>query len=256
MSNPNRYYEHPTRFSATEWQARVQLAAMYRIFAHLKWDESIYNHISLRVPDEPGHFLINPFGLHYSEVCASNLVKIDIEGKVIGHSDWPINPAGFTFHSAIHARVPDGHCVMHVHTTATQAVCCLKDGLSFSNFYAAQLYGKIAYHAFEGITVHLDEGERILASAGDKPVLLLRNHGPVVIGATLAQAFSLMWLVNRACEVQLAAQSMGEVIDLPQSVLEKCVADSLNFDPKYGAGEDAFAAFVRLIEKQDPGFRH
>ena len=255
MSNPNRYYERPARFGEAEWQARVQLAALYRIFAYLKWDESIYNHISLRVPGEPGHFLINPFGLHYSEVCASNLVKIDIEGKIIGHSDWPINPAGFTFHSAIHARVPDGHCVMHVHTTATQAVCCLQGGLSFSNFYAAQLYGKIAYHEFEGITVHLDEGERILASAGDKPVLLLRNHGPVVIGATLAQAFSLMWLVNRACEVQLASQSMGPVIELPVPVLEKCVADSLNFDPKYGAGEDALAAFTRLIERQDAGFR-
>ena len=255
MSNPNRYFEHPARFGEAEWQARVQLAALYRIFAYLKWDESIYNHISLRVPGEPGHFLINPFGLHYSEVCASNLVKINIDGKLIGHSDWPINPAGFTFHSAIHAQVPDGHCVMHVHTTATQAVCCLKDGLSFSNFYAAQLYGKIAYHEFEGITVHLDEGERILASAGDKPVLLLRNHGPVVIGATLAQAFSLMWLVNRACEIQLAAQSMGPVIELPVPVLEKCVADSLNFDPKYGAGEDALAAFVRLVEKQDPSFR-
>jgi ribulose-5-phosphate 4-epimerase/fuculose-1-phosphate aldolase len=256
MSNTKRYYEHPARFSDTEWQARVQLAAMYRIFAYLKWDESIYNHISLRVPGEPGHFLINPFGLHYSEVCASNLVKIDIDGNIIGHADWPINPAGFTFHSAIHATVPDGHCVMHVHTTATQAVCCLKDGLSFSNFYAAQLYGKIAYHDFEGITVHLDEGKRILASAGDKPVLLLRNHGPVVIGATLAQAFSLMWLVNRACEIQLATQSMGQELELPTPVLEKCVADSLNFDPKYGAGEDAFAAFVRLVERQDPSFRH
>lgn len=255
MSNPNRYYERPARFGEAEWQARVQLAALYRIFAYLKWDESIYNHISLRVPGEPGHFLINPFGLHYSEVCASNLVKIDIEGNVIGHSDWPINPAGFTFHSAIHARVPDGHCVMHVHTTATQAVCCLQEGLSFSNFYAAQLYGKIAYHEFEGITVHLDEGERILASAGDKPVLLLRNHGPVVIGATLAQAFSLMWLVNRACEIQLASQAMGPVIELPVAVLEKCVADSLNFDPKYGAGEDALAAFTRLVERQDAGFR-
>ncbi|MBI3146222.1 MAG: class II aldolase/adducin family protein [Pseudogulbenkiania sp.] len=255
MSNPNRYYERPARFSEAEWQARVQLAAMYRIFAYLKWDESIYNHISLRVPGEPGHFLINPFGLHYSEVCASNLVKIDIEGKIIGHSDWPINPAGFTFHSAIHARVPDGHCVMHVHTTSTQAVCCLKDGLSFSNFYAAQLYGKIAYHEFEGITVHLDEGERILASAGDKPVLLLRNHGPVVIGATLAQAFSLMWLMNRACEIQLASQSMGPVLELSVPVLEKGVADSLDFDPKYGAGEDALAAFTRLVEREDSSFR-
>lgn len=256
MSTPPRYFEHPVRIGKAEWLARVQLAAMYRIFAHLRWDESIYNHISLRVPGEPGHFLINPFGLHYSEVCASNLVKVDIRGQIIGHSDWPINPAGFTFHSAIHAQVPDGHCVMHVHTTATQAVCCLEDGLSFSNFYAAQLYGKVAYHDFEGITVHLDEGARILASAGGKPVLLLRNHGPVVIGATLAQAFSLMWLVNRACEVQLAAMSMGPVRELPVPVLEKCVADSLNFDPRHGAGEDAFAAMTRLVEKLDPGFRH
>ena len=255
MTSTKRYFEQPARFSEAEWQARVQLAAMYRIFAYLEWDESIYNHISLRVPGEPGHFLINPFGLHYSEVCASNLVKIDIEGNIVGGSDWPINPAGFTFHSAIHARVPDGHCVMHVHTTATQAVCCLEEGLSFSNFYAAQLYGKIAWHEFEGITVHLDEGERILASAGDKPVLMLRNHGPVVIGSTLAQAFALMWLVNRACEVQLASQSMGKVRQIPEPVLRKCVADSLNFDPKYGAGEDVFAAYTRLVEKVDPGFR-
>ena len=129
-------------------------------------------------------------------------------------------------------------------------------GLQISNFYAAQLYGKIAWHEFEGITVHLDEGERILASAGNKPVLMLRNHGPVVIGATLAQAFSLMWLVNRACEVQLAAQSMGPVMEIPEPVLAKCVADSLNFDPKYGAGEDALAALTRIIERLDPSYRY
>lgn len=256
MSHTNRYYEHPARYTEAEWQARVQLAAMYRIFAYLKWDEAIYNHISLRVPGDPGHYLMNPFGLHYSEVCASNLVKVNLDGRIVDHSDWPINPAGVTFHGAIHGHVPQGHCVMHVHTTATQAVCCLKDGLSFSNFYAAQLYGKVAYHDFEGITVHADEGERILASAGDKPVLLLRNHGPVVIGATLAQAFSLMWLVNRACEIQLASQSMGPVIELPAAVLERCVTDSLSLDPKYGAGEDVFAAFTRLVDKVDPGYRH
>jgi len=256
MENNRRDYNRPARFGAAEWQARVELAAMYRIFAYLKWDESIYNHISLRVPGEPQHFLINPFGLHYSEVCASTLVKVDIDGNIVGHADWPINPAGFTFHSAIHAQVEGAHCVMHVHTTATQAVCCLKQGLSFSNFYAAQLYGKVAYHEFEGITVHMDEGERILASAGGKPVLLLRNHGPVVLGATPAQAFALLWLVQRACEVQLAAQSMGEVIELPRPVLEKCVADSLNFDPRFGAGEDALAAFIRLVERVDPGYRY
>lgn len=255
MSTAPRYFEQPARFSPAEWQARVKLAAAYRIFDHLGWSELIYNHISLRVPDEPGHFLINPFGLHYSEVRASNLVKVDVEGNIVGHSDWPINPAGFTFHGAIHATLPDAHCVMHVHTTQTQAVCCLEDGLAFTNFYAAQLYGKIAYHDFEGITVHLDEGRRILASAGDKPVLLLRNHGPVVVGSTLAQAFSLMWLVNRACEIQLATHSMGRARQIPAAVLEKCVADSLNFNPKYGAGEDAFAALTRIIDRIDPTYR-
>jgi ribulose-5-phosphate 4-epimerase/fuculose-1-phosphate aldolase len=253
--NPPPAFVRPARFSAAEWDARVQLAAAYRIFDHLGWTELIYNHISLRVPGPEAHFLINPFGLHYSEVCASNLVKVDLDGKVVGHSDWPINPAGFTFHGAIHAALPEAHCVMHLHTTAAQAVCCLRDGLAFSNFYAAQLYGKLAYHDFEGITVHLEEGQRILESAGGKPVLLLRNHGPVTIGANVAQAFSLMWLVQRACEVQLATQSMGEAVPIPTPVLEKCVADSLQFDPRFGAGQDAFNALQRLVDRVDPGYR-
>lgn len=252
----HKYYERPARFGAEEWQARIQLAAAYRIFHHLGWSESIYNHISLRVPGPEAHFLTNPFGLHYSEVCASNLVKVDVQGNVIGHSDWPINPAGFTFHGVIHERLAHAHCVMHVHTTPTMGVCCLEEGLEFSNFYAAQLYGKVAYHEFEGITVHADEGARILESAGDSQVLLLRNHGPVVIGATLAQAFSLMWLLQRACEVQLATRSMGQPRLIPVDVLQRCVADSLNFDPKYGAGEDAFCAMMRLVEREDPGFRY
>ena len=245
----------PARFSPEEWDARVQLAAAYRIFDHLGWTELIYNHISVRVPGEGSAYLINPFGLHYSEVTASNLVKVDHLGRIVGHSDWPINPAGITFHGAIHETLPDAHCVMHLHTTATQAVCCLKEGLAFTNFYAAQLYGKVAYHDFEGITVHADEGARILRSAEGKPVLLLRNHGPVTIGRTLPQALSLMWIVNRACEIQLATQSMGEAIPIAREVLEKCVADSLNFNPKYGAGEDSFAALQRIVDRKDPGYR-
>ena len=248
-------YLRPAHFSQEEWAARVQLAAAYRIFDHMGWSELIYNHISLRVPGEDGTYLINPFGLHYAEVTASNLVKVDTAGRIVGHSDWPINPAGITFHGEIHARLPDVHCVMHVHTTPTLAVCCLEDGLSFTNFYAAQLWGKVAYHDFEGITVRADEGARILASAGDKPVLLLRNHGPVVMGHTLAQAFSLMWLVQRACEVQVSAQGLGALRPIAQPVLEACVRDSLNFNPKFGAGQDAFAALQRLIDAKDPGYR-
>jgi ribulose-5-phosphate 4-epimerase/fuculose-1-phosphate aldolase len=245
----------PQRYSQAEWDARVQLAACYRIFAHLGWAELIYNHISLRVPGEEGHFLINPFGLHYTEVTASNLVKVDINGNIIGHSDWPINPAGFTFHGAIHAAMADAHCVMHIHSTPTMAVCCLKDGLSFTNFYAAQLWGQVAYHDFEGITVHAEEGARILASAGGKRVLFLRNHGPVVIGSTLAHAFNLIWLVQRACEVQMASQALGALQPITEQALQACVRDSLNFNPKFGAGEDSFAAMQRLIDRIDPSYR-
>ena len=242
-------------FSAEEWAVRVQLAAAYRIFDQLGWGELIYNHISLRVPGPDAHFLLNPFGLHYSEVCASNLVKVDVNGSIIGHSDWPINPAGFTFHGRIHATQPQAHCVMHVHTTPTMAVCCLDEGLSFTNFYAAQLFGKVAYHEFEGITVHADEGARILASAAGKPVLLLRNHGPVTIGATLAQAFGLMWLLNRACEVQHATLAMGRPRAIAQPVLEVCVRDSLQYDPRFGAGQDAFDALQRIVDRIDPSYR-
>ena len=245
----------PARFSDAEWQARVQLAACYRMFAHLGWAELIYNHISLRVPGPDDHFLINPFGLHYTEVTASNLVKVDVDGNIIGNSDWPINPAGFTFHGAIHATLPDAHCVMHVHTTPTMAVCCSEEGLSYTNFYAAQLWGQVAYHDFEGITVHRDEGRRILASAGGLPVLLLRNHGPVAIGFSLANAFSLMWLLQRACEVQVAAQALGPLRAIPVPVLEGCVRDSLNFNPAFGAGQDAFDALQRLVDREDPSYR-
>ncbi len=255
MSTATAAFIRPARFSPEEWDARIRLAAAYRIFDHLGWTELIYNHISLRVPGEDSHYLINPFGLYYSEVCASNLVKVDLDGKIVGHSDWPINPAGITFHGAIHATLHDAHCVMHLHTTATQAVCCLKEGLAFTNFYAAQLYGKVAYHDFEGITVHKDEGERILRSAEGRQVLLLRNHGPVTIGRTLPEALLLMWTVNRACEVQLAMQGMGEAMPIARAVLEKCVADALQFNPAYGMGEDSFAALQRLIDRKDPGYR-
>jgi ribulose-5-phosphate 4-epimerase/fuculose-1-phosphate aldolase len=252
-------YPRPEHVALAEWAARVQLAAAYRIFDRLGWTELIYNHISLRVPGEPGHFLINPFGLHYSEVCASNLVKVDGDGRFVSPREedqrWPINPAGFTFHGAIHRALPEMHCVMHVHTTPTMAVCCLDEGLSYTNFYAAQLYGKVAYHEFEGITVHLDEGQRILASAGGKPVLLLRNHGPVTIGFSLANAFGLMWLLTRACEVQVASRALGALRPIAPAVLEACVRDSLNFNPRFGAGQDAFDAMQRLVDRDDPSYR-
>ena len=241
--------------SPEEWAVRTDLAAAYRAVAMHGWDDLVFTHISARIPGPGHHFLINPYGMMFEEITASSLVKIDLAGNKVMDSPFEINPAGFTIHSAVHEARADAHCVMHLHTTATQAVCCLKEGLSFTNFYAAQLYGKVAYHDFEGITVHADEGERILRSAEGRPVLLLRNHGPVTIGHTLPQALLLMWTVNRACEVQLAMQGKGEAIPISREVLEKCVVDALQFNPKYGAGQDSFAALQRLIDRKDPGYR-
>ena len=247
----------PADFDGTlkEWHARVQLAACYRIFAHLGWTEMIYNHITLRVPGPDRHFLINPFGLMYDEVTASNLVKVDLQGRVVGRSDWPVNPAGFLVHGAIHGRIEQAHCVMHTHTTAGLAVACAQQGLSMINFYSAQLHGMVAYHDFEGITVHDDEKPRLLASIGDRQAVILRNHGLLSWGRTLAQAFAILWTLNRACEIQLASTSMGPVIEVPEDIQRKCTRDSLQFNPDYGAGEDVLAALTRRIDRLDPSYK-
>ena len=241
--------------SESERQARVELAACYRIFAQLGWTELIYNHITLRLAGPEKHFLINPFGLHYSEVCASNLVKIDLDGNIIGASDWPVNPAGFTIHAAIHDRIADAHCVMHTHTTAGMAVACSAAGLSMSNFYAVQLHDKLAYHDFEGITVHADEGPRLIRNIGGKPAVILRNHGLLAWGDTLPRTFAILWLLNRACEIQLASAAMGPVIELPEDIQRKCTRDSLQFDPAFGAGRDVFDALTRMLDRVDTSYR-
>ena len=238
-----------------EWDARIELATCYRIFAHLGWTELIYNHITLRLPGPEKHFLINPFGLLYTEVRASNLVKIDREGRVVGASEWPVNPAGFTIHAAIHDAIPGAHCVMHTHTTAGMAVACARDGLSMSNFYSAQLHGKLAYHDFEGITVHADEGPRLIRAIGDKPAVILRNHGLLAWADSVPRAFSILWLLNRACEIQVASTAMGPVIDIPEDVQRKCTRDSLQFDARFGGGRDVFAALTRVVERLDGSFR-
>jgi ribulose-5-phosphate 4-epimerase/fuculose-1-phosphate aldolase len=168
--------------SDAERAARVQLAACYRIFDHLGWTEMIFNHISLRVPGPEKAFLINPFGLHYREVTASNLVLIDIEGRPLRETKWPVNLAGFVIHSAIHESIPEAHCVMHTHTTNGIAVASLKDGLSPNNFYGAQLHERVAYHEFEGITIELGEKERLVRSIGNKRAVILRNHGLLSVG--------------------------------------------------------------------------
>jgi len=245
----------PADTTSVEWEARIQLAACYRIFAHLGWTELIYNHITLRLPVPERHFLINPFGLLYTEVKASNLVKIDLDGNIVGKSDWPVNPAGFTIHAAIHDAIPDAHCVMHTHTTAGMAVACAQRGLSMSNFYSAQLHGKLAYHDFEGITVHAEEGPRLIRAIGDKPAVILRNHGLLAWADSIPRAFAILWLLNRACEIQVASTAMGPVIEVPEDIQEKCTRDSLQFNARFGAGQDVFDALTRVVDEIDPSFR-
>lgn len=239
----------------TEHDIRVQLAACYRIFHMLGWTEMIYNHITMRVPGPDKHFLINPFGLHYSEVTASNLIKIDIDGNVLQDTPYQVNPAGFTLHSAIHGAIDTAHCVMHTHTTAGCAVASADCGLSPDNFYSAQLYDRVAYHEFEGITVRADEGPRVVASIGNKPAVILRNHGLLSWGETIPAAFSVLWTLQRACEIQVAGAALGRTRPISQAVQESCREASLQFNPRYGAGADVFDAMVRLVEKIDGSFR-
>lgn len=244
------------RWSAEEWDARVRLAACYRIFAQLGWTELIYNHITLRLPGPRTHFLINPFGLHYSEVTASNLLKVDLAGRLVEPSDWPVNPAGFVIHSAIHAAIPGAHCVMHTHTTAGMAVACAARGLSMNNFYSAQLYGKLAYHDFEGITVHSEEGPRLIRAIGDCRAVILRNHGLLAWGETLPLAFNILWLLNRACEVQMATAALGPEIPIAEEIQRRCVDDSLQYKAQFGAGQDVIDALTRMLDRTDPSYRN
>lgn len=236
-----------------EWQARQQLAACYRVFDLLGWTELIFNHISLRVPDEPRHFLINPFGLHYREVRASNLVKVDVDGRIVGPSEWPVNPAGLTPHATIHRGIGAAHCVMHTHTTAGMAVASSQAGLQITNFYAAQLGGRIAYHDFEGITVRADEGARLLASLGTppKPALVLRNHGLLAWGETLPKAFYTLWLMQRACEIQVAGAALGPAIEIAQAIQHQCALDAHAHYGREAMGQDLFDAMVRLVDRRD-----
>ncbi len=264
--NANAKPEHlatpSSQFHPDEWAARLQLAACYRVFAMLGWVEMIYNHITVRLPDSvtlgEKHFLINPFGLHYSEVTASNLVKIDLAGNVLDDSLHKVNPAGFTVHAAIHNGAPGAHCIMHTHTTAGVAVACTRGGLQQTNFYTAQLHNMVAYHDFEGITIHAEEGPRLLKSMGNRQAVILRNHGLLAWGETLPQTFAILWTLQRACEIQLATFSMGgpqNAIPVPEEIAARCTRDALQFSPEHGAGQDMFAALVRQVDRLDAGYR-
>jgi len=239
--------------SDAEWQARVQLAACYRIFDMLGWVEMIFNHITVRVPGPEVRFLINPFGLHYREITASSLVLIDIDGNPVRETKWPVNRAGFVIHSAVHGAIKDAHCVMHTHTTTGIAVACLEEGLSPHNFYGAMLHGQVAYHEFEGITVHPGEKDRLLHSMGSKRALILRNHGLLAWGPSVAEAFLVLWTLQSACDVQIAASAAGKVHPINAEVFPQTVSEGGPAEKR--TCEDVFAALKRLIDARDPSYR-
>ena len=236
-----------------EREARLQLAACYRIFDHLGWVEMIFNHITLRVPGPELHFLINPFGLHYREITASSLLLIDIDGNPVRETKWPVNKAGFVIHSAIHGSIPQAHCVMHTHTTTGMAIACQKDGLSPTNFYAAQLYGGVAYHDFEGITVEEAEKTRLVTSIGDKRAVILRNHGLLAWGPSVPEAFMTLWTMQRACDVQIASSGAGALNPIRPEVFAQTVRESGPGEKR--TCEDVFAAMQRIVDAKDPSYR-
>ena len=240
-------------------QVRVDLAAAYRLIHRLGLDDSIYTHISARLPGRHDRFLINPYGMRFEEVTASNLVTVDIDGQVI---DDPlglgINPAGFTIHSAIHAARHDALCVLHTHTVAGVAVACQKDGLQPLNQWSMQFTDKIAYHDFEGIALDLSERERLVADLGDKYVLILRNHGLLTCGRSVGEAFKLMHNMERSCRAQLALQASGAEIVRPSPAIAQHTAGQ--YARGYarieveGQPDSEWAAFKRILSRSDPDF--
>ncbi|QIG91173.1 MULTISPECIES: class II aldolase/adducin family protein [unclassified Bradyrhizobium] len=240
-------------------QFRIDLAAAYRLIHRLGLDDSIYTHISVRLPGRHDRFLINPYGLRFEEVTASNLVTVDLDGVVI---DDPlglgINPAGFTIHSAVHAARPDVACVLHTHTVAGVAVSCQKQGLLPLNQWSMQFTGCLAYHDYEGIALDLDERQRLIADLGDKFVMVLRNHGMLTCGRSVAEAFKLMHNLERSCRAQLAIQAAGAAIaPLSDAVGHKTAGQYATFYDSIetkGVPDTEWAAFKRMLERTDPDF--
>jgi ribulose-5-phosphate 4-epimerase/fuculose-1-phosphate aldolase len=236
----------PAGMAAEEWAVRLELAALYRAFDWLGWTELIYNHITAKVPGPSNHYLINPYGLWYSEVTASNLVKVDLAGKAVDGSKYPVNIAGFVIHSAIHAARADAHCIIHTHSTAGSAVSCKQEGLRYDNFYSATLFGQVAYHEFEGVTTDTAEQPRLVASLGAKPVLILRNHGLLVACPGIPEAFRTYWTLQRACEIQAETDAMrGDNLPIARAVLEATPARTAPFRAGPRPGGLEFDALLR-----------
>ncbi len=239
--------------SAEEWQVRVDLAACYRMIAMYGWDDLVFTHISAKIPGTE-HFLINPYGLMFEEVTASNLVKIDLQGNKVVESPYDVNPAGFTIHSAIHEIRHDANCVLHTHTAAGIAVSAQKEGILPISQQSIFVLSSLAYHDYEGVALNDEEKPRLQADLGRANNLILRNHGLLVCGKSVAEAFLTMYTLQRTCEIQVRAQAQNaDLIPIPQVVLDGAKASMKKATNGAGAGI-AWPALLRKVQRVSPGY--
>src|SRR5881275_3425589 len=245
----------PDQLSDAEWQARLDLAAAYRLVALCGWDDLIFTHISARVPGADHHFLLNPYGMMFDEITASSLVKVDPDGKKVLDSPYFINPAGFTIHSAVHAAREDALCVMHLHTDYGIAVSAQKHGLLPISQQAMFALSSLAYHEYEGLALDEEEKPRLVADLGDKKFMILRNHGLLTLGRTAAEAFLGMFLLERACKIQILAQSGGgELVKIPNDIIDRVASQMSAVTVGQGASL-TWPGLLRKLDRIDPSYR-
>jgi ribulose-5-phosphate 4-epimerase/fuculose-1-phosphate aldolase len=241
------------KVSAEEWQLRIDLAACYRLVALFGWDDLVFTHISARVPGPEHHFLINPYGMFFDEITASSLIKVDAQCNLIFESPYPVNPAGFTIHSAIHAGRPDVKCVLHTHTVDGVAVSAQKNGLLPISQQSTIVLAALGYHDYEGIAVLDDEKPRLQRDLGDNAWLILRNHGLLTVGGSVADAFLAMYTLQRACEIQIRAQG-AELTPITPQVLSGVAANVVKVTMGIFGGI-TWPALIRKLDRVDPSYR-
>jgi ribulose-5-phosphate 4-epimerase/fuculose-1-phosphate aldolase len=240
--------------SAEEWRLRIDLAACYRLIALYGWDDLVFTHVSVRVPGPEHHFLINPYGMMFEEITASSLVKVDMDCRPLLASPYPVNPAGFVIHSTIHAAREDVVCVLHTHTTAGVGVSAQEEGLLPISQQATVALTSLGYHDYEGIAVNDDERPRLVRDLGANNALILRNHGLVTVGPSVADAFLYMYTLENACRAQIAAQSGGAALRLVEPRVLAGVRDNVRIVSKGGAGQLVWPALIRKLDRDNPGY--
>lgn len=245
-----------SRYSPEEWAIRVDLAAAYRLVAYFHWDDLVFTHITARVPGPEHHFLINPYGMMFDEITASSLVKIDMQGKKVVDNPWPVNPAGFVIHSAIHAARHDVQCVLHTHTLNGVAVAAQKNGvlpLSQQSIFVLQ---SLAYHDYEGVALRDEEKPRLVADLGNNNFLMLRNHGLLTCGRSVPEAFQLMYLFESTCAIQVRAQAGGgELIPIHQEIIDTAVEQARLVSNGHGPDKLVWPGLLRRLDRMDASFR-